>query len=194
MRHSATPVVLAIVFASAYFALGPGCFFSVDEVVVEEMARSVYQRGNLEIPAIDTAIQGGPLDGTLGVIAGFLALRALKEAHGPPRRTLEVVAVCDEEASRFHSNFWGSRAIAGLIRPGEAESIFDADGISLADAMRGCQLDPSAVEKARRDDIDTFIELHIEQGPLLEREGVPVGVVRLNVYSSALLVPVTVTF
>jgi allantoate deiminase len=126
---------------------------------------------------IDTAIQGGPLDGTLGVIAGFLALRALKRAHGRPRRTLEVVAVCDEEASRFHSNFWGSRAIAGLIRPGEAESIFDADGISLADAMRGCQLDPSAVEKARRDDIDTFIELHIEQGPLLEREGVAVGVV-----------------
>src|SRR5437660_1750752 len=58
MRHSATPVVLAIVFASAYFALGPGCFFSVDEVVVEEMARAVYQRGNLEIPATDTAIQG----------------------------------------------------------------------------------------------------------------------------------------
>jgi allantoate deiminase len=126
---------------------------------------------------IDTAIQGGPLDGTLGVIAAYLALRTLKRTYGQPRRTLEAVAVCDEEASRFHSNFWGSRAMTGLIRPGEAESIFDADGVSLADAMRSCGLDPSAVEQARRDDIDTFIELHIEQGPVLEKEGVPVAAV-----------------
>lgn len=126
---------------------------------------------------IDTAIQGGPLDGTLGVIAARLALRALKRAYGQPRRTLEALAVCDEEASRFHSNFWGARAIAGLIKPGEPESIFDADGVSMADAMRSCGLDPSSVERAHRDDIDTFIELHIEQGPVLEREGIPVAVV-----------------
>jgi allantoate deiminase len=126
---------------------------------------------------IDTAVRGGPLDGTLGVIAGYIALRTLKRLHGPPRRTLEAVAVCDEEASRFHSNFWGSRAIAGLIRPGEAESILDADGVSIAEAMRSCGLDPAEIEKAQRRDIDTFIELHIEQGPVLERAGIPVGAV-----------------
>ncbi len=127
---------------------------------------------------IDTALRGGPLDGTLGVIAGYIALRKLKQSFGVPRRTLECLAVCDEEASRFHSNFWGSRAIAGLIRPGEAESIFDSDGVSLAEAMRACDLDPSLIAQARRSDINTFIELHIEQGPILERKHTPVGVVR----------------
>jgi allantoate deiminase len=126
---------------------------------------------------IDTAIQGGRLDGTLGVIAGYIALRTLKYRYGRPRRTLEALAICDEEASRFHSNFWGSRAIAGLIRPGEAEAIFDQDGIALSEAMRACSFDPSAVDRAHRQDIDAFIELHIEQGPVLERDAIPVGAV-----------------
>lgn len=126
---------------------------------------------------IDTALRGGKLDGTLGVIAGYVALRTLLRTFGQPRRTLEALAVCDEEASRFHSNFWGARAIAGLIEPGEAEAIFDAAGVSLAEAMRSCDLDPSRIAEARRDDVDTFIELHIEQGPVLERKGIAVGVV-----------------
>jgi allantoate deiminase len=126
---------------------------------------------------IDTVIDGGRLDGALGVIAGYLALRALKSSLGTPRRTLELLVVCDEEASRFHSNFWGSRAIAGLIEPGEADAIRDADGVTLAKAMSACGLDPAAVHEARRQDIDAFCELHIEQGPVLEREGVPVAAV-----------------
>jgi allantoate deiminase len=126
---------------------------------------------------IDTVVGGGRLDGALGVIAGYLALRALKRSLGPPRRTLELVAICDEEASRFYSNFWGSRAIAGLISPGEADRIRDEAGVSLAQAMRGCGLDPGSVAEARRSDVDAFIELHIEQGPVLERERVPVAAV-----------------
>jgi allantoate deiminase len=126
---------------------------------------------------LDTVIEGGRLDGALGVIAGYLALRTLKRALGRPRRTLELLAVCDEEASRFHSNFWGSRAVAGLIEPDEAATIQDREGQSLADAMRSCGLDPDAIRQARRDDIEAFVELHIEQGPVLERAGAPVGVV-----------------
>jgi allantoate deiminase len=126
---------------------------------------------------LDTVVDGGRLDGAVGVIAAYLALRALKASLGPPRRTLEVLAVCDEEASRFHSNFWGSRAIAGLIEPGEAEAIRDPDGVTLADAMRSCGLDPDAIGQARRRDIEAFVELHIEQGPVLERARVPVGAV-----------------
>jgi len=87
------------------------------------------------------------------------------------------VAICDEEASRFHSNFWGSRAIAGLISPGEADRITDQAGVSLAQAMRSCGLDPASVAEARRSDLDAFIELHIEQGPVLEKERVPVAAV-----------------
>jgi allantoate deiminase len=126
---------------------------------------------------LDTVIDGGRLDGALGVIAGHLALRTLKASLGSPRRTLEVLAVCDEEASRFHSNFWGSRAVSGLIEPGEADAIQDAEGVTLAEAMRSCGLDPDAVGRARRWDIDAFVELHIEQGPVLERARVPVGAV-----------------
>jgi allantoate deiminase len=126
---------------------------------------------------LDTVMDGGRLDGALGVIAGYLAVRALKRSLGRPRRTLEVLAICDEEASRFHSNFWGSRAIAGLIEAGEAGSIVDPEGVSLAEAMRSCGLDPDAAGEARRRDLDAFVELHIEQGPVLERAGVPVGAV-----------------
>jgi allantoate deiminase len=126
---------------------------------------------------IDTALRGGRYDGTLGVIAGYVAVRTLLRAFGPPKRTLETVAICDEEASRFHSNFWGARAITGQIAPTEAETIHDRHGISIAEAMRGCGLDPQLISSARRDDIETFLELHIEQGPVLERERLPVGVV-----------------
>jgi allantoate deiminase len=126
---------------------------------------------------IDTVVDGGRLDGALGVIAGYLALRALKRWLGPPRKTLELVAICDEEASRFHSNFWGSRAIAGLISPAEADRITDQAGVSLAQAMRSCGLDPASVGEARRSDVDAFIELHIEQGPVLEKERVSVAAV-----------------
>jgi allantoate deiminase len=126
---------------------------------------------------LDTVVDGGRLDGALGVIAAYLALRALRASLGPPRRTLEVLAICDEEASRFHSNFWGSRAIAGLIEPGEAEALRDSHGVTLAEAMRSCGLDPAAAGQACRRDIEAFVELHIEQGPVLERARVPVGVV-----------------
>lgn len=127
---------------------------------------------------IDTCLRGGKLDGTLGVIAAYVAVRTLLRTYGQPARTLETLAICDEEASRFHSNFWGSRALAGFVEPEEAERIFDAEGVSLADAMRSCDLDPTRTSTARRHDIETFIELHIEQGPVLEREGVAVGIVK----------------
>ena len=71
---------------------------------------------------IDSQNPGGRYDGALGVIAGIVALRALREQFGEPRRTLEAVSLCEEEASRFHAtNFWGSRAIVGAIGPDDAE-------------------------------------------------------------------------
>lgn len=126
---------------------------------------------------IDTALRGGHFDGTLGVVAGYVAVRTLLRTFGPPTRTLETLAICDEEASRFHSNLWGSRAIAGLIEPGEVDAIVDAEGASVADAMRSCNLNPMRVADAHRDDIDVFLELHIEQGPVLEDRHLPVGIV-----------------
>jgi allantoate deiminase len=127
---------------------------------------------------IDSQAPGGRYDGALGVVAGLVALRALREQFGTPRRTLEAVSLCEEEASRFHAtNFWGSRAIVGTISPDEADLIRDRDGTSIGEAMRAVGLDPQRIPEAKRDDLDTWIELHIEQGPILEAEGLQVGVV-----------------
>jgi allantoate deiminase len=126
---------------------------------------------------IDTAVQGGRYDGTAGVVCGFLALAALLGEHGTPRRPVELIAFCDEESSRFPSSFWGSRAFAGGIAPHEAAAITDAEGTTLAEAMRECGFDPDTLASAARHDIDVFLELHIEQGPVLEEARVPVGLV-----------------
>lgn len=127
---------------------------------------------------IDSQAPGGRFDGALGVIAGLVALRALREQFGTPRRTLELVSFCEEESSRFPAtNFWGSRAVTGLIGPEEPETLRDYDGVTIADAMRAVGLDPGRIPQAARDDIEVFIELHVEQGPILEQQGLPVAVV-----------------
>src|SRR5437016_3491571 len=117
---------------------------------------------------IDTVRHGGRLDGALGIVAGLTAIEALMKARGKPRRSLEVVAICEEEGSRFPTNFWGSRAIVGAI---------DSPDAAMAEAMRECGLDPARIATAARDDIDTFVELHIEQGAVLETSGTPLAVV-----------------
>jgi allantoate deiminase len=127
---------------------------------------------------IDSQAPGGRYDGALGVIAAYVAMRALVERFGPPRRTLELLSLCEEEGSRYPAaDFWGSRAIVGRIAPGDTERIEGFDGTTIGDGMRSVGLDPARVHEARRDDIDCFLELHIEQGPLLELAGLPVGVV-----------------
>jgi allantoate deiminase len=127
---------------------------------------------------IDSQNPGGRYDGALGVIAAVVAVGSLREQFGPPRRPLEVVSLCEEEASRFHAtNFWGSRAIIGTIGPDEPDRIRGYEGETIGEAMQAIGLDPARIPDARRDDIDAWIELHIEQGPRLEDEGLPVGVV-----------------
>ncbi len=127
---------------------------------------------------IDSQTPGGRYDGALGVIAGAIAVRALLEQFGSPKRPIEVVSLCEEEGSRFPSaGFWGSRGIIGAIAPDVPDEVMGYDGVSIGDAMRAVGLDPARVPEAERDDIDAFIELHIEQGPALEEAGMPVGIV-----------------
>jgi allantoate deiminase len=126
---------------------------------------------------IDTVRGGGALDGALGVVAGIEAVTSLWQRFGRSTRILECVAICEEEGSRFDTNFWGARAIADRIEPGEADRARDADGVTIANAMRSVGLDPAAVATAVRRDLDVFVELHIEQGPILEDHGPRLGVV-----------------
>ncbi len=131
---------------------------------------------------IDTVRHGGRLDGALGIVAGLTAVQALLKEKGKPRRPLEVVAICEEEGSRFPTNFWGSRAIVGAI---------DTADTAMAAAMRERGLDPARIASAARDDIDTFVELHIEQGAVLEASGTPLAVVSAIVGTAHLEVTVT---
>ncbi|MEO5757442.1 MAG: Zn-dependent hydrolase [Mesorhizobium sp.] len=127
---------------------------------------------------IDSQTPGGRYDGALGAIAALVAVDALAKQFGKPRRTLEVLALCEEEGSRFAAaSLWGSRAITGCIEPRELDELIDADGVSMRQAMKAAGLDPDAFGEAERDDIGTFIELHIEQGPVLEAADLAVGLV-----------------
>ncbi len=127
---------------------------------------------------IDTQLPGGRYDGALGCLAGLLALRCLFEQFGAPKKPLECVAFCEEEGSRFPAaNLWGSRAVVGSIDPQEPYALRDYDQVTMADAMLKVGLDPKAVADARRRDIAAFLELHVEQGPILEHAGVPLGIV-----------------
>jgi allantoate deiminase len=127
---------------------------------------------------IDTQRPGGRYDGALGAIAALMAIEALAARFGQPRRTLEAVALCEEEGSRFPTaNFWGSRGITGAIAPIDADKTVGYDDQTMSDAMRAVGLRPERIGETTRHDIESFIELHIEQGPVLEHVDLPVAVV-----------------
>src|SRR6266851_3344793 len=126
---------------------------------------------------IDAVQLGGRYDGALGVLSALAALKTLKEKEGKPKKSLEMVALCEEEDSRFHCNFWGTRGMLGLISESEMDELRDEEGLPIGAAMREIGFPPEKYAEAIRDDLDAFVELHIEQGRILFDEGFPVGVV-----------------
>src|SRR5712691_7718576 len=126
---------------------------------------------------IDTVQLGGRYDGALGVLSALAALSTLKQREGKPRKSLEMVALCEEEDSRFHCNFWGTRGMLGLISESEIDELRDEQGVSIGAAMREIGFPPEKCTEAIRDDLDAFVELHIEQGRILFDEGFSMGIV-----------------
>ncbi len=126
---------------------------------------------------IDSVVDGGLFDGTLGVLAGLECARAILDSELRPRRPLELVAFADEEG-RFGGMF-GVQAYCGMVTPDWLENAADPEGVKLSDAMRSHGLEPlQALNAARRpEDVFAFLELHIEQGPVLEAEKRRIGVV-----------------
>lgn len=124
---------------------------------------------------VDTVINGGRLDGQLGIVGAFLAIKYLYETYGEPLRTLEVVSFAEEEGSRFPYSFWGSKNVLGMANPDDVKNIQDKAGINFVDAMTHCGFKFNT--KPARSDIKAFVELHIEQGGVLEREQKSIGVV-----------------
>jgi allantoate deiminase len=141
---------------------------------------------------LDTVRDAGRYDGLLGVV---LPLSCVGHLHRHGLRlpfALEVVGFCDEEGVRFQSTLLGSRAMAGTLSTSVLE-VVDEDGVSLAQAMREFGLDPARIGEAARsrENLLGYVEVHIEQGPVLEAEGLPVGVVTAIAGASRFSVRVT---
>ena len=141
---------------------------------------------------LDSVPEGGRFDGTVGVIAGMEVARIAVEHEIPRRRPWRFVAFASEEGARFGQACNGSRMIAGLTTSADLERFHDKDGVSMASAMEGVGLAPEAVESAqwRSEDWFAFVEVHIEQGGVLESKDVRVGVV--DVISGSTRLEVTV--
>ncbi|QJC54467.1 Zn-dependent hydrolase [Paenibacillus albicereus] len=127
---------------------------------------------------IDTVRRGGPYDGAYGVAAGIAALAALRRFCGPPQRTLEVVSLCEEEGSRFPLSYWGSGTMIGRYGLEGAARYRDAGGTTLEEAMLSAGFGRPEQPHPRRGDLAAFVELHVEQGIVLERGGEGIGVVQ----------------
>jgi len=131
----------------------------------------------------------GQYDGTVGVLGGIEAIRALKRANWTPRRSIDVVMFTSEEPTRFGIGCLGSRLMSGSLAPDAAANLRDKEGMTF-DEVRlgaGCTGELSAVRLAQGF-YEAFVELHIEQGPLLEREGMPIGAVTAIAAPAALRV------
>ncbi len=117
---------------------------------------------------IDAVPSGGWLDGALGVLSALGVVRALA-AGDPPPVTVRLVDWADEEGARFGRSLLGSSAVAGTLDPDDVRDLRDAEGTRLEDALAACDvsLDGAGAAHARLEDVLAYLELHIEQGPVL---------------------------
>jgi len=125
---------------------------------------------------IDTVVEGGHLDGQFGVLAAVVAMQSLKAEYGQPLRSLEILALAEEEGSRFPYAFWGSKNFFNLADKADVDAIADGEGVAFKDAMRESGFD-YRTEDNDYNYIKSFIEVHIEQGKVLENEKKSIGVV-----------------
>jgi N-carbamoyl-L-amino-acid hydrolase len=130
---------------------------------------------------LDSVKQGGNFDGAAGVVAGLVACAALKELGIQPNCDISVMGVRAEESAWFGVSYIGSRGSLGLLPDGALDAKRSDNGLVLSEGIRAAGGDPAAVAAREKTfeptDLRCFLELHIEQGPLLDRDGLPVGIV-----------------
>lgn len=161
---------------------------------VEGMAVRVDAFGNLiarregknpDLPVValgshmDTVIHGGEYDGTLGVAAALEVIRSLNEEQVETLHPIELIAFACEESARFGASTLGSKAMTGLLDTYAVSNLRDKKGITIQQAFRECSLDFGKIGEAlrKREEFKVFLELHIEQGPLLETQRKQIGIV-----------------
>ncbi|GIN12745.1 allantoate amidohydrolase [Shouchella clausii] len=140
---------------------------------------------------IDTVINGGRFDGVYGIIGSLLAVSRLVARFGRPKTTIDVLSLCEEEGSRFPLAFWGSGNITGRYSKTNPDTIVDASGICLGEAMRENGFGRGHYQPPDRSDIGCFIELHIEQGQVLESSGNTIGIAQAIVGQRRFTITVT---
>lgn len=127
---------------------------------------------------IDSQPTGGRFDGAFGVVAAFEAVEVIRASGFAPTKPIEVVAWMNEEGSRFSPGMMGSEAFTGRRPLEQILAVEDADGVTTADALEGVLTTfPELPRRPLGFPMTAFVEAHIEQGPILEHTGVPVGVV-----------------
>ena len=143
-----------------------------------------WQGSEPELPAIatgshiDAIPNAGMYDGTVGVLGGLEAIRALQAAGFAPKRSIELILFTSEEPTRFGIGCLGSRVLSGTLTAESAAKLRDKDDQSLDEVRRAAGfIAPLASAQLRPGHYAHFVELHIEQGPILEREGLDIGIV-----------------
>ncbi len=184
------PVVTRVVFSEADLrarAYVKGLCATAGLIVSEDAVGNTvarWQGGEPELAPvgtgshIDAIPNAGSYDGVVGVLGGLEAIRVLQQMGFAPRRSIELTIFTAEEPTRFGIGCLGSRMMASVLSPEQARALRDKEGRSL-DELRGQAgfsgtLESVALPAGR---FHKFIELHIEQGPLLEREGIDIGLV-----------------
>ncbi|MGN6798235.1 MAG: Zn-dependent hydrolase [Gaiellaceae bacterium] len=159
---------------------GTGALEEIDEAGNQWFTlRGASDRALLIGGHLDSVPNGGWLDGCLNVLAGVEVVRRIA-AEGDPPVTVRLVSWADEEGARFGRSLFGSSAAAGsMADQDELRALSDRDGIALPDALRehGVDLDGALAARSQLEDAAAYLELHIEQGPVLESMGLPLGVV-----------------
>lgn len=125
----------------------------------------------------DSVKHGGAYDGVAGVVCAIEVARLLKESGTELGYSLEVIATNDEEGARFNVGLFTGKVLLGQLTSEDLKAQVDADGVSVYQAMAAYGLKPEEIAEHKRDDIKAFIEIHIEQGPVLEAEHKEIGIV-----------------
>lgn len=141
--------------------------------------------GSEDLPAvmigshIDTVPEGGNFDGVIGVLSGLEVIRVLNDEGLVTKRPVEIVNFSAEESSRFGMATMGSKAMAGKLDVKTLKQLIDKDGISLYEALKDCGYDADEIASSRikPEQIHAFLEMHIEQGPVLEHSDCSLAIV-----------------
>ncbi|MFZ7101624.1 MAG: Zn-dependent hydrolase [Peptococcaceae bacterium] len=164
---------------------------SLGLAVREDAAGSIIARieGSVKGPVVlvgshfDSVKNGGEFDGQAGVIAALETARVIVENGIKTNYPLEIVALVEEEGGGFGAGLYGSRAMAGLVTVEQLQNNKNAAGQSMYDAMREFGFNPDNISAAKRckEELRAFIEMHIEQGPVLEKYKQQIGIVEFIV-------------